>query len=170
MASGAGSTKAHSPIPMGLIGIVLLLFFGLASILHIQTSEAFFLQGQTVGLVANWGILYQPIALFKGQLAPRMAEAAMWGWGVELMYLVCVVGLEVAHEFVKSISPGIAKLFRFGMIAILILDGYSDFQFGNIASGFWGQLGFALITAFVVFFFGTIGWRFVESAVRELIA
>lgn len=156
-----------SPVPMIVLGVLLLAFFVIGSILHIQTSEAFFLGGHTVGITPNWGILLQPVKFFQGELSPRMAEAVMWGWGIELVFLVCVVGYEVAHESVAAASSGMSKLFHTGMFVLVIFDGWTDFQYGNLANGFWGQLAFAAITAFVVFFFGTVGWRFIERGLND---
>lgn len=160
--------KTGSPLPKILLGLGLILFFGMGSILHIQTSEAFFLGGHAVGLFApKWSIVAQPVQFVEGTLSPRMAEAVMWGWGIELVFLICVVGFEVAHESVASASARMASLFRTGTLVLVIFDGYTDFQYGNVASGFWGQLGFACITAFVVFYFGVIGWRLIEQGLHE---
>jgi hypothetical protein len=167
--SGIASTagRASSPLPKILVGVLLLAFFVIGSTLHIQTSEAFFLSGPAVGLSPNWHILMQPWDLVQSNLSPQMAEAVMWGWGIELVFLICVVGFEVAHDGVAAGSRRMAGLFRTGTIVLILFDGYTDFQYGNVANGFWGQLGFALITAFVVFFFGTIGFRLIEHGIAE---
>lgn len=166
-AISANSRNSSSPIPKLFIGLLLIFFFLVGSLLHIQTSEAFFLGGQTVGLSPNWGILLQPWQLFTGQLTPRMAQAVMWGWGIEMTFLICVVGYETAHDAVAASSRRMASIFRTGTLALVVFNGWADFQYGNIASGFWGQVAFALITSFVVFFFGTIGWRLIESALTD---
>jgi hypothetical protein len=164
----APARHGGSPVPKILLGLALILFFGMGSILHIQTSEAFFLGGHAVGLFApRWSIVAQPVQFVQGTLSPRMAEAVMWGWGIELVFLICVVGFEVAHESVAAASTRMASLFRTGTLVLVIFDGYTDFQYGNVASGFWGQLGFACITAFVVFYFGIVGWRLIEQGLRE---
>lgn len=160
--------RGGSPIPKIILGLALLVFFVMGSILHIQTSEAFFSGGHTVGLFApRWSIILQPVAFLQGTLSPRMAETVMWGWGIELVFLICVVGFEVAHESVAANSSHMASLFRTGTLVLVIFDGYTDFQYGNVASGFWGQLGFACITAFIVFYFGIVGYRLIEQGVRE---
>lgn len=161
-AAPAKSATVHSASgPRVVIGILLELIFVAGSILHIQTSEAFFLSGDTVGLSPNWNILLQPWYLAQGTLVPRMAEAVMWGWGIELIFLICVVGYDIVHEGVARGNKTMAKLFRTGTVVLVFFDGYTDFQYGNVASGFWGQLAFALIMAFIVFYFGTAGWHLI---------
>ena len=161
------SRRMNSPIPVLLVGLALVLFWVLASILQIQTSEAFILKGPVVTFVPDWGILKQPLDLAQGRLSIDMAKAVMWGWGIELVYLVCIVGYEVAHESVKASNRHLASVFRTGVVALIAFDAYTDFQYGTLASGFWGQVAFAGVTAFIVAFFGVIGFRLVEHAVTE---
>src|SRR5215469_5169702 len=87
--------KQYSALPKMFVGLLLLLFFIIGSILHIMTSEAFFLGSKAVGLLsANWQILLQPVQLATGTLdgGMEMQKAVMWGWGIELVFLVCIVG------------------------------------------------------------------------------
>jgi hypothetical protein len=88
----AQSGGGGAPILRLVLGAILILMFLLATMLQIQTSEAFILNGQAVGLSANWAILKQPFELAQGTLSLSMAKAVMWGWGIECIYLVCVVG------------------------------------------------------------------------------
>jgi hypothetical protein len=161
------SRRAKSPIPVLLVGLALIVFWVLASMLQIQTSEAFILRGPVATFVPNWAILKQPVELVEGHLTPDMAKATMWGWGIELIYLVCIVGYEIAHEGVKASNRHLAGWFRTGTVALIAFDAYTDFQYGNLASGFWGQVAFALVTAFIVAFFGVVGFRLIEYAFTE---
>ena len=163
----APTRRAHSPLPVLLVGLALLLFWVLASLLQIQTREAFILRGPAVTFVPNWGILTQPVSLVQGHLTTEMAKAVMWGWGIELIYLVCIVGYEVAHEGVRSSNHRLASWFRTGAVALIAFDAYTDFQYGTLASGFWGQVAFALVTSFIVAFFGIVGFRLVEHGLTE---
>src|SRR5258708_39058456 len=101
----ANSRRANSPLPLLIVGLALILFWVLASVLQIQTSEAFLLRGPAVTFVLNWGVLKQPLDLVQGHLTTDMAKATMWGWGIELIYLVCIVGYEVPT---KASKPPIA--------------------------------------------------------------
>ncbi len=159
--------KNRSPLLLILVGGMAILFWLLASMLQIQTSEAFILQGPAVSLAPNWAILRQPLDLVQGRLSVDVAKSVMWGWGIELIYLICIVGYEVAHESVKASNKSLAKWFRTGLIALIALDAYTDYTYGNLASGPWGQFAFALITSFIVAFFGIVGVRLIEHAVKE---
>src|SRR5258708_28388521 len=101
----ANSRRANSPLPLLIVGLALILFWVLASVLQIQTSEAFLLRGPAVTFVPNWGVLKQPLDLVQGHLTTDMAKATMWGWGIELIYLVCIVRYEVPT---KASNPPIS--------------------------------------------------------------
>src|SRR5260370_33368501 len=98
----ANSRRANSPIPLLLIGLACVIFWLLASLLQIQTSEAFILNGAVVTFNPNWSILKQPVDLVQGHLSADTAKAAMWRGGIELIYLACIVGYEGAHEAVQA--------------------------------------------------------------------
>ena len=161
------SSRSRSPLALLLVGLALVLFWLLASLLQIQTSEAFILRGPLVSFVPNWGILTQPATLVQGHLSPDLAKAVMWGYGIELIYLVCIVAYEIAHESVKASNRHLASWFRTGVIALIAFDAYTDFNYGSLASGFWGQVAFALVMAFIVAFFGVIGLRLIEHGLSE---
>ena len=163
----ANSRRANSPIPLLLIGLACIVFWLLASLLQIQTSEAFILNGAVVTFAPNWSILRQPVDLVQGHLSADMAKAAMWGWGIELIYLVCIVGYEIAHEGVKATNRHLAGWFSTGAVALIAFDAWTDFQYGQLGSGIWGQVAFALVTAFIVAFFGIVGLRLIEHGITE---
>ena len=130
------------------VGVILLLFFLLALMLQIQTSEAFILNSTAVGLSA------------QGTLSLNMAKAVMWGWGIESIYLVCVLG-EVA-------IPRWRGLFITGAFALVAFDFWTDFNYGSLPSGMGGQIAFALVTSFIVAFFGAIGLEMVFKGISEI--
>jgi len=163
----ANSRRPNSPIPLLLIGLACVIFWLLASLLQVQTSEAFLLHGAVVTFNPNWSILKQPVDLVQGHLSADMAKAAMWGWGIELIYLVCIVGYEVAYEGVKATNRHLAGWFGTGAVALIAFDAWTDFQYGQLASGVWGQVAFALITSFMVAFFGIVGLRLIEHGITE---
>jgi hypothetical protein len=159
-AAAPASTQSGAPILKLILGVILILMFLLATMLQIQTSEAFILNGQAVGLSANWAILKQPFQLAQGTLSLDMAKAVMWGWGIECIYLVCVVG-EVA------VSGRWHGWFKTGAILLVAFDFYTDMQYGNMASGIGGQLAFAAVTSFIVAFFGYLGIELIFKSIRE---
>jgi hypothetical protein len=154
-------SRGNVPILRLALGLALIGFFLLALMLQIQTSEAFILAGKAVGLAPNWGILRQPWDLIQGGLDVDTAKAVMWGWGIELVYLVCVVGEVAIHGKLQN-------WFKTGAIALVAFDFWTDFQYGSLASGFGGQVAFAAITAFIVAFFGVVGLNLTWSAILEM--
>ena len=160
VSSTAARRGSGPPILNMLVGVVLVLFFLLALMLQIQTSEAFILSGSPVKLAANWGVLRQPIDLAQGKLPIDLAKAVMWGWGIELVYLVCIVG-EV------SVHGRLAGLFKTGAWVLIGFDFWTDFQYGSLASGVWGQVAFAGITSFIVAFFGIAGLNLILDAFND---
>lgn len=167
MSSNAPAHKGRSPIPLAFVGAFALLLCIYASCLQIATSEAFILNGPAVNLTPNLAILQQVPAFFQGHLSATMSKAFMWGFGIEALYLICIVGFEIAHSAVHSSNQTLAKVFVFGMIACIAFNAWSDFQYGQLNTGFWGQVGFAVITSFMVAFFGIIGVKFLEVAIKE---
>jgi hypothetical protein len=160
MQGASGARRGNVPILKLALGVVLVLFFLLALMLQIQTSEAFILNGAAVGLAANWGVLKQPMELAQGTLSLEMAKAVMWGWGIELIYLVCVVG-EVA------IHGRLSGLFKTGAVILVLFDFWTDMQYGTMASGVGGQIAFAAVTSFIVAFFGYVGLELIFHSVGE---
>ncbi len=159
--SYVAANRGNVPILRLVLGLVLVGFFLLALMLQIQTSEAFLLGGSPVQLAANWGVLSQPIDLLQGKLALDIAKAVMWGWGIELVYLVCVIG-EV------SVHGRLNKWFKTGAFILVAFNFWTDFNYGNLASGFWGQVAFAAITSFIVAFFGIVGLNLMWDSITDL--
>jgi len=160
-AASAQSGGGGAPILRLVLGAILILMFLLATMLQIQTSEAFILNGQAVGLSANWAILKQPFELAQGTLSLSMAKAVMWGWGIELVYLVCVIG-EV------SVHGRLGGWFKTGAFILVAFNFWTDFQYGSLASGVWGQVAFAAITSFIVAFFGMLGLNLIWDSITDL--
>src|SRR5437588_424259 len=114
----ATARKHGSPLPLILLGVLFLTFWVLATLLQIQTSEAFIENGPAVALVPNWTILMQPVDLVAGHLSIVEAKATLWGWGMELIFLLCIVGYEIAHDSVKVSSKQLAPWFNTGTIIL----------------------------------------------------
>ena len=158
--SSVAANHGNVPILRLVLGLVLVGFFLLALLLQIQTSEAFLLGGSPVSLAANWGILSQPLDLARGMLPIEMAKAVMWGWGIELVYLVCVIGEVSVHGRLQG-------WFKTGAFILVVFNFWTDFQYGSLASGFWGQVAFAAITSFIVAFFGVLGLNLIWGAITD---
>ncbi|HLZ64437.1 MAG TPA: hypothetical protein VKR06_46510 [Ktedonosporobacter sp.] len=158
--SHVAANGGNVPLLRLILGVVLVVFFLLALMLQVQTSEAFMLAGSPVGLAPDWGILRQPYDLLHGTLQMDMSKAVMWGWGIELVYLVCVVG-----EVAVSRWQG---WFKTGAIILVGFNFWTDLNYGALPSGFGGQLAFAGITSFIVAFFGVVGLGLIWGAITEM--
>lgn len=152
--------RGNVPILRALLGVLLVIFFLLALMLQIQTSEAFLLNGSAVTLAPNWAILTQPYDLVRGALPTNMAKAVIWGWGIELVYLVCVIGEVSVHGRWQG-------WFKSGAFILVIFNFWTDYNYGTLPSGAGGQLAFAAITSFVIAFFGVLGINMIWSAISD---
>lgn len=161
----SGGVKKRSPLPMLVLGLVCIAFWLDILLLEVQASEAFLLHGSIITFSSsNWNTLLQPWELVQGTLDINMRMAVIWGWGIELIYLVCIVGWEVAQSAIGYHNPKLAGWFKTGALILIVFNAWSNFQYGNLASGFWGQIGFAAITSFGSAFFGIVGVYLLERA------
>lgn len=167
MSGGAPLSVAASPLPKLAVGVMALVLFFLVVLFQIQTSESFFLNTPSPAFFPNWQILIQPFLLFAGRLPAATAMAVMWGWIIETVFLICVVGYEIAHEGVMQANTKLAPWFRTGMFIILVFDAFSDFLYGTLPSGWLGQLAFAGMMSFIVFFFGTSAVHLIARGVTD---
>ena len=160
VASHVATHRGNVPLLRLVLGVILVVFFLLALLLQIQTSEAFILGGGPISLAANWGVLRQPLDLAQGLLPMEMAKAVIWGWGIELVYLVCVIG-EV------SVPGRLGGWFKTGAWILVGFNFWTDLNYGSMPSGFGGQFAFAGIISFIVAFFGVIGLSLIWSAISD---
>lgn len=158
---------AHPAAFLMIVGILFLFFWGIGIITQIQTNEAFIAHSGEVNVYRpNWSIIMQPLSLVGVGEAPNAndAVAIIFGFGIELIYLGFIIGYEVVHDTVQQSSGKLmASLFRSGSWAIVAFNGYIDFNYGTLGSGFWGHFFFALMTSFIVGFFGTIGMHLIQA-------
>lgn len=145
-----------------VIGFILIGFWLVMTLLQVQTNEAFLLGGGAVSFHADWAVLMQPVQFVLGSLPTSMAEATAFGWGIELFFLIFIIGYEIAHSAVSEANKDLAKFFKTATYLIVLFDAYTDFRYGQLASGLWGQIGFAVVVGLIVMFFGTVGLRFLE--------
>lgn len=161
-AAHVAARRGNVPHLRMLLGALLVIFFLLALMLQVQTSEAFILVGKSVGFSPDWSILVQPYLLATSKLKPDIAKAVMWGWGIELVYLVCVIGEVAVHGRLQG-------WFKTGALVLVGFDFWTDFNYGSLASGLFGQFAFAAITSFIVAFFGMVGLNLIFDALAELL-
>jgi len=159
----AARRSGHPALFIIIVGIGFLLLFIVALMTQIQTNEAFLTNvGQVSVYQPDWSILVQVPNLVLGALSPSAATATIFGWGIELMYLGFIIGYEHLQESVQRSGQFMASLFKTLAWVIVFFNGYADYTYGSLGGGFWGHLGFAVVTSFIVGFFGTIGMYLIE--------
>lgn len=163
MAEGTAQANPHSGANKNLLfivmGLIMVAFFLVCLITQIQTNEAKVLGDGAVTLYKpDWYILLQPFYLVTGQLRSDEAIATLVGWGTELIYLaMTAVGYDIIKTSVHRSGRIIGVIFELCALGFLWFNWSNDYTYGTIGGGSWGHFWFALITAFVVGYFGTIG-------------
>lgn len=163
--SGTGQARGSSVPPIGLvvIGLLALAGWGWGNLVQMQTSEAFILGGGAIDLGFHWQLLMQPVDFLKGTLSPNMIKAATWAWGLNILLLICSVGIEHARIHHKH-----SGWFKTGAVVLLALNSWADFQYGSLGTGLWGQLAFAGMTLFMSFFFGLAGLHLIFAGLGRM--
>src|SRR5713226_1923937 len=123
--SAAAPTTTHkgNPVAYLIIGAIVLLFVAVATLLQIQTSEAFILHTPNAALVPNWNLINQVPNYLQGHLGASIGKAVFFAWGIELIYVICVVFHEVARSAMKGTHPLLSKFF------VAVPLGVLGFQF-----------------------------------------
>lgn len=156
--------SGHPALFIIIVGVGFLILFIVALMTQIQTNEAFITHAGAVNVYKpDWSILVQVPSLILGNLSPGDAAATIFGWGIELIYLGFIIGYEILQDSVQRSGQFMAGLFKTLSWVIVVFNGWTDFNYGSLGGGYWGHLGFALVTSFIVGFFGTIGMYLIES-------
>ena|SRR2546429_399270 len=162
--------KRHKPIMYLIGGVFFLLFWFIALMVQVQTSEAFLMHSSsTVNILQpEWSIFLQIPELLTGKLTSAEGKAALWAWGIELLFLGIFLGWDEMRAAVSPTGKFLTGIFEFGMIAIIIYNVVSDFFYGNFGDTTpWGQLGFAALASAMALFFAAIGVHFLLLGVNK---
>ena len=168
MMSAGRRSSGHHPMIVFVVGVGFIVLFIVGFMTQIQTNEAFI---QHTGSVAvykpNWAILLQLFYLVQGTLSASDAAATIFGYGIELIYLGFIVGYGLLEDAVSASGQVMARIFVTGAWGIVIFNLWTDYTYGTFGGGFWGHVGFAAATSFIVGFFGTIGVYLIRAAWRR---
>ncbi len=163
-ATSAARSSGHPALFIIIVGVGFLILFIVGLMTQVQTNEAFITHAGDVNVYKpDWSILVQIPNLVLGKLNPDDAAAAIFGWGIELIYLGFIIGYELLQDSVQRSGQFMAGLFRTLSWVVVFFNGWTDYNYGSLGGGFWGHVGFALVTSFIVGFFGTIGMYLIES-------
>lgn len=164
--AAAGTTQPRGGHPAAffiVVGVLFLALFAVGLMTQIQTNEAFITHvGQVNVYKPDWSILLQVPNLALGNLSTEDAAATIFGWGIEAIYLGFIIGVEILHQSVQRSGKTMAGIFKTLSWVIVLFNMWTDYLYGSLGSGFWGHFAFALITSFIVGFFGTVGLFLIE--------
>ncbi len=168
MSAGRRGSSGHHPMVVFVVGVGFLVLFTVGFMTQIQTNEAFVQQSGSIAVYKpNWAILMQLPNLVMGNLSAGEAAATIFGYGIELIYLGFIVGYGLLEDAVSASGQVMARIFVTGAWGIVIFNLWTDYTYGTFGGGFWGHVGFAAATSFIVGFFGTIGVYLVRAAWRR---
>jgi hypothetical protein len=154
-------TRKGSIVLFGL-GIICLWFFVEILVLDVQASQAFINGGQPFYMSATTTSTVQEVwYLFTENLSINDRRLIIYGWGIELIMFIGVMGWEIAKSSIGHHNPKLANVFSSVAIIIIIFNFWTTANFGTLT---WQSVGFAVLTAFGVAFFGVVGTYFLEYA------
>lgn len=163
-----GSVAKGSRGILVFLGLMLIGFWFIGSLMSIQATEAWILHGPIVHFVPNWNLLLQVPRMFTDpNETPEQAQATMWGWGIEFGSLILIVGYELAVHSVGLANSRLVPWLKTGLVLIFLFDVWTNFQYGQLASGVVGNIAFALFTSFATAFFGVVGAKFLEAGIAK---
>jgi predicted neutral ceramidase superfamily lipid hydrolase len=117
----------NSPAIMWFLGGLVLLLWGCATVVQIQTSEYLAMgTAQRVSHVA-WNVFAQPYLLVTGQAPADQQTAWMYGWIVEACTLIVGLALVVAFTKIGSVNSFLAKVFVAAAVVLVVLNSWADF-------------------------------------------
>lgn len=168
VAASAGRRSGHHPLVIVIVGIGFLVLFVIGFMTQIQTNEAFIQHAGNIEVYKpNWSILLQLYYLVQGQLSASDAAATIFGYGIELIYLGFIIGYGMLEDAVSASGQVMARIFMSGAWGIVVFNLWTDYNYGSLGGGFWGHVGFAAATSFIVGFFGTIGIYLIRAGWRR---
>lgn len=160
--------KDHNGIwPLAYIagGLLVGSFWLWGNVVQIQTSEAWMLGIQGASLVPHFEILQQLSSFWSGGLDQRHVISDTWGWGIQVVLLICSIGVEFPSH--NEASKRRSNWFGWGCILFIVLNSLADFSYGS-AYGFWEQVAFVGITLMMSFFFGLLALHLIITGLAKM--
>ncbi|SRR6266702_3314914 len=160
--------KGHPALFVGTVAAGFLVMWVVGIMTQIQTNEAYITNsGQIDVYHPNWLIMLQLPGLITGNMSSTEARSSVFAWGIELVILGLIIGYEVLHDAASKSGPIMAKVFIGCVVVISFFNAWTDHQYGSFGSGEAGRWGFAIVTSFIVGFFGTIGMHLLSIAWKK---
>lgn len=135
--------SAWPPYVYFLIGVALLLVWGLGTSVQVLTSEAWMMSTSLKEI--NFSAFSQLGDAISGHLSPDMFIPFTFGWGVQFALIVASIGIELPPH------PRWRYYGAWGAVILLIgVNSCGDF-FSSSKYTFWGQIGFTVVIFFITF-------------------
>lgn len=150
--SSHSSSLMHSPPVVFIGGLLLLSAFVFCSQIQIQTSEAYLLGKQPLDVGFSWSIVQQFKDLITGKITgvEGIVDAACFV--VEILTIIIGCCLEITAHGVRRSSELLANAFVWLSFALLLWNGFTDYQYASLPTGFCGQSFVALAISLAVVF------------------
>lgn len=158
-------------VPWLLLGTLILLFGVSVSLIEVTATEAA-IQGATfLTYKPSLEILAQPIQLITDTLPMGNVLSVTVAWGVELAFMVCALGYEIAHRSIRHRNAALASWFEAGVWVCIAIDyGTNVIYGGNIAPEIgliWSFLLRLIVAGLVCGFamlFPVVGWSLIVES------
>ncbi len=149
---------------VALVGLIIAGFGIAAMSLQIQTTEVWINGGGVASITPNYSIFTQPLDMLNGKISGNALIDVLVGWGIELTFIMCLIGFEHAHAGVRRGNSKLADVFVVGCIIVAAMNWLADYNYAAVRSGILGHVVFACIMSFVVAFFPLAGLKLIEAA------
>lgn len=134
---------------LAAVSILAILWCLFCTLLEVQTTELPVLRGGGVHelIVPNLVTFMQIADLIQGRLTPVQFWAVIWGWGVQVIYNMCVLAWKHYHKAIANHNEKLAVVCVCIAIGISLYNGISNFNYASlIINDFW----LCLVSACVV--------------------
>ena len=167
------------PLVHVIFGIVLEIVWVCASIMSMQTTEAWFLSIGNPSLKLDLSIFAQFPGFFDGSLAPSVYAAFVFAFSIQCVLLTAKIGLASVHARIarKHDVPATAQVLKSAKnralvwnilsTSALILNGIADAVY-SYSFGFFQSVAFCAVLFLVTFYLGTFGIQNITAGMSHM--
>src|SRR6266568_924822 len=116
---------------VALVGLIIAGFGIAAMSLQIQTTEVWINGGGVASITPNYSIFTQPLDMLNGKISGNALIDVLVGWGIELTFIMCLIGFEHAHAGVRRGNSKLADVFVVGCIIVAAMNWLADYNYGS---------------------------------------
>jgi hypothetical protein len=147
------------------IGVFMVVFCIICTLLEVQTSEAMLMHGGLAQLTRpDLATFVQLLDLVQGKLAPFQIIVVIWGWGSQITYFACIVGYNHFHKSLARHNKWLAGICCAIAALVTIYNMVSDYNYvGLVINDFWWQMALTSVIALGAGAFGIAGIHFIKA-------